>query len=76
MYECMEGVLKGDAKAEFLQKANLVGSCLVDNFTTVKVSITVHVFPTYADRDQRRYMQRHLRKSPDRKVKALTIRLI
>ena len=35
MYECMERVLKGDAKAEFLQQANLVGSCTVANFTTV-----------------------------------------
>ena len=27
MYECMERVLKGDTKAEFVQNANLVGSC-------------------------------------------------
>ena len=48
MYKCMERVLKGDAKAEFLQQANLVGSRTVANFTTVMVTMTVHVFPTYA----------------------------
>ena len=35
MYECMDMVLKGDVRAEFLQKDNLVGSCMVANFTTV-----------------------------------------
>ena len=44
MYKCMKRVLKGDAKAEFLQKANLVGSCKVANFTTL---MSLHVFPTY-----------------------------
>ena len=58
MYDCMERVLKGDAKAEFLQQASLVGTRTVANFTTVMATMTVHVFPTYAYRDQRRYMQR------------------
>ena len=31
MYKCIEWVLKGDAKAEFTQQANLVGSCTVGN---------------------------------------------
>ena len=53
MYKCMEMVMKGDAKAEFLQQDNLVGSCTVANFTTVMATMTVHVFPTYAYRDQR-----------------------
>ena len=44
MYKCMERVLKGDAKAEFLQQANLVGSCTVANFTTVMATMTVHIF--------------------------------
>ena len=43
MYKCMERVLKGDAKAEFLQKANLVGSRTVANFTTVMATMTVHL---------------------------------
>ena len=34
MYKCMERVLKGDAIAIFLQKAYLVGSRTVANFTT------------------------------------------
>ena len=76
MYECMERVLKGDAKAEFLQQANLVGSRTVANFTTVMATMTVHIFPTYAYHDQRRYMQRYLRKPPDMKVRSFTTRLI
>ena len=48
MYKCMERVLKGDTKAEFLQQANLVGSHTVANFTTVMVTMTVHIFTTYA----------------------------
>ena len=76
LYKCMERVLKGDAKAEFLQKANLVGSRTVANFTTVMATMTVHVFPTYTYCDQRRYMQRYLRKPPDMKVESYTTRLI
>ena len=40
MYKCMERVLKGDAKAEFTQQANLVGSYTVGNFTTVMKVLT------------------------------------
>ena len=40
MYKYMERVPKGDAKAEFTQQANLVGSCTVDNFSTVMSKIT------------------------------------
>ena len=76
MYECMERVLKGDAKAEFLQQANSVGSCTVANFTTVMATMTVHIFPTYAYRDQRQYKQRYLRKHPEMKVRSFTTRLI
>ena len=76
MYKCMEMVLKGDAKAEFLQKAYLVDSQRVANFITVMATMTVHIFPTYAYRDQRRYMQRYLRKPPDMKVRSFTTRLI
>ena len=46
-YKCMERVLKGDAKADFLQQANLVGSYTVANFTKVMAIMTVHIFPTY-----------------------------
>ena len=67
MYKYMESVLKGYAKAEFLQKPNLVGSCTVANFTKVMATMTVHVFLTYAYFDQRQYLQRYLRKPPDMK---------
>ena len=33
MYKCMERVLKGDAKAEFLQQAYQIGSCTKATFT-------------------------------------------
>ena len=76
MYKCMERVLKGHAKAEFLQKASLAGSHIVANFTTVMATMTVHIFPTYAYCDQSRNMQRYLRKPPHMKVLSLTTRLI
>ena len=56
MYECMERVLKGSAKAEFLKQAILVGSCTVAKFTKVMATMTVRVFHTYTYCDQRRYM--------------------
>ena len=76
MYKCMERELKGDAKAEFLQKAILIISCTVDNFAMVMATMTVHIFPTYAYHDQRRYMLRYLKKTPDMKVRSFTTRLI
>ena len=71
-----ERVLKGDAKAKFLQQAYLGGGCTVANFTTVMVTMTVLVFPTYAYCNQRQYMQRYLRKPPDIKARSFTTRLI
>ena len=44
MYKCTERVLKGDAKADFVPQANLVGSGTVTNFTMVMATKTVHVF--------------------------------
>ena len=76
MYECMEWVLNGDAKAEFPQQANLVGSCTVKNFTTIMATMTAHIFPAYTYRDQRQYMQRYLKKPPDMKVRSFTTKLI
>ena len=76
MYRSIAKVLKGDVKAEFLQKPNLVGSCTVANYITVMATMTVYVFPTYAYHDQRQYMQRYLRKPPDMKVWSVTTRLI
>ena len=47
MYKFMERVLKGDTKDKFLQKANVVGSHTVANFTMVMATMTVHVFCRY-----------------------------
>ena len=33
LYECMERILKGDAKAKFLKQANLVGRHIAASFT-------------------------------------------
>ena len=39
-------------------------------------TMNVHIFPTHVYRDQRRYMQRYLKKPPDMKVQSITTRLI
>ena len=59
MYKCMERLLSGDAKAKFRQHANLAGNHTVANFITVMEKMTAHIFPTYANRNQRQYMQRY-----------------
>ena len=41
----MKKVLKVDAKAEFTQQADLVGSHPISNFTVVMALITMHIFP-------------------------------
>ena len=51
MYECIEKILKGDAKVEFTQQAYLVGSCTFGNFTTLMATMTVHIFPVLAYQD-------------------------
>ena len=40
MYECIERVLTGDAKAEFLQQASSAGNHTVANFITVMNKMT------------------------------------
>ena len=76
MYKCMEWVLKGDAKAEFIQQANLEGSHTAGNFTTVMATVTVYIFPVLAYQDQIRYMFRYIRKLYTMKVRTFTTRLI
>ena len=76
MYQCMERVQKGDAKAEFTQQANLVGSCTVGNFTTKMATMTVHIFPILIYQDQKRYMYSYQRKPNTIKVCTFTTRLI
>ena len=53
MYKHMEWMLKGDGKAEFPWKANLVGSRTVANFTTEIATMIVHILPTNAYCDQK-----------------------
>ena len=62
MYECMGRVLKGDAKTEFTQLTNLVGS-------------RVHIFPVLAYQDEKGYIYRYLRKPKTMKVRIFTTRL-
>ena len=57
--------LESEAKAEFLQKTNFIGSFTVPNFIFIMATMTVHIFSNYAYCDQRWYMQRYLRKSPN-----------
>ena len=76
MYKCMERVLTGDTKAVFCQKANLAGLHKVAKCNTVMNKMTAHIFPTYANHDQRQYMQRYLRKPPDMKVYTFTTMLL
>ena len=76
MYNCMERVLKGDAKAEFTLQANLVRSHTADNFTTVMATMTMYIFPVLAYQDQKQYMYRYLRKPKTMKVCTFTTRLI
>ena len=76
IYKCMERMLKGDVKAEFLQQANLVGSCTVTNVTMVMATMTVNISPTYTYCDQRQCMQMYLSKPPDMKVRVSTTWLI
>ena len=53
MYKCMEWVLKGDAKAESTEQANLVESYTVGNFTTVMATMTMHIFSVLAYQDKK-----------------------
>ena len=76
LYKCIDMVLKGDAKVEFTQQANLVGSRTVGNFTKVMATMTVHIFPLLAYQDHKRYMYRHLRKPKKMKVRTFTTKLI
>ena len=76
MYKCMTRLVNDDAKVEFTQQANLIGSCTVGNFTTIMVTMTVHIFPVLAYQDQKRYMYRNLMKPKTMKVCTFTTRQI
>ena len=76
MYECMEGVLKGDTEAEFTQQSNLVGSRTVGSFTMVIATMIMNIFPVLSYQDQKRHMYRYLRKPKTMKVRTFTTRII
>ena len=76
MYKCMDRVVKGDAKAKFIQQANLEGSSTVGNLTTVMATIIVHIFPALAYQDQKWYIYRYLRNPKTMKVCTFTTTLI
>ena len=46
MYKYMKTVMKGDDKAEISQQDDSITSCAVINFTTVMVTMTIHIFPS------------------------------
>ena len=75
MYQLVQRVLQGDAKAEFDRQADNAGNQTVANFQSVMTAMTVHVFPRYAYRDQKRYLQRYLAKPVDMKVRTFSTRL-
>ena len=56
MYKFIESSLQREAKAKFLQYANIVGICTVANFTMVMETMTVRAFPTYTYCYHRQYM--------------------
>ena len=56
-YKYMQLLLKGDAKAEFIDKANFVGNLTVGNFSIVMATMTVHIFPTFVYCDLKQYLR-------------------
>ena len=69
----MERVLKGDAKVEFTQQANLVRSCTGGNFTIVMATMTAHIFPVLAYQDQKRYMYRRRPKAKKQRTSTTSL---
>ena len=75
MYQLVQRVLQGDAKAQFDTQAAAHGSQTAANFKAIMATMTVHVFPRYALQDQKRYMRRYLKKPLGMKVRSFTTRL-
>ena len=75
MYQLVQRVLQGDAKAQFDTQAAAHGSQTAANFKAIMATMTVHVFPRYALQDQKRYMRRYLKKPLSMKVCSFTTRL-
>ena len=62
MYNCMEHILKGDAKPEFISHSTAQGNRIIEHYAIVMANMTKHVFPAFAYRDQKHYLSRYLRK--------------
>ena len=75
MYQLVLRVLQGDAKAQFEAQTGHFGAQNPRNFKNVMAAMTVHVFPRYALRDQKRYLQRYLEKPIKMKVRKFVTRL-
>ena len=56
MYNYMERVFKGDAKAEFISRATAEGSRTAEHYAIVMEKMAKHIFPTSAYRDQKCYL--------------------
>ena len=75
MYQLALRVLQGDAKAQFEAQTGHFGTQTAGNFKSVMAAMTVHVFPRYALRDQKRYLNRYLEKPLKMKVRKFVTRL-
>ena len=75
MYAVVQRVLEGDAKAQFNMQTAAHGNQTVINFKNVMATMTAHVFPRYALRDQKRYLTRFCHKPLYMKVCAFVTRL-
>ena len=51
MYNFLDCVLKGDAKAKFSLTVNVGGKSIVEYYKEVMNQVMAHMFPTYAYRD-------------------------
>ena len=70
----INGVSIGQSLLDYLSKDEIFAE--INNFSAVMVKMTAHIFPTYANRDQRRYIQKYLRKPPEMKVRTFSTRLL
>ena len=59
MYQLVQRVLQGDAKAQFDTQTAAHGNQTAANFKAIMATMTVHIFPRYALQDQKRYMRRY-----------------
>ena len=68
-YGMARRLMEGAALSKFDESAQLHGAKTLIHYEEVMRDITLYVFPTRALQVQKRYMQRHMRKSPYMKMK-------